>query len=365
MMLDDLDLEELGQNVLRPDRKRAFEVIAILAGTTESKVRDEMKRHDARGQKIPFGKLWTSNRISDPVVALESLASRGIVPHEWVSTHERDFLDDKRVPRSPIPSLEHVVSLASDVPGILLAEELASEIISRLARWIGPSPSPPWNILRNLEELRSGIDAATYERLVAANQKLISDADRRNGRSFSWRIGVHADANLRNRRWPTAATPRPNARFTGNEAMSFLSSSIRERAGFGRAGRELRGEVDDDEREVWAQARKALKCVEKKDGAKFSQTVAGWDAFDEISLRYVARRGLSTLRFFDPEYPSLGLSCGGTAEREIELPFSAIQSPFVPMLHLWNTGYVLEEITRQRVSLFSPRGLWCGRGEEC
>lgn len=316
MMLDDLDLVQLGYNVLRPKRERLIEVLGIVTGATSQSVTDALKAASGLGRKIPFEKLWTTSKITDPQVAFETLSVRGVIPDSWVTSNERDFLDEKLVPKTVIPTLEMVVALASDVPGVMHAEMMAREVSSRLSHWLQPADS-------------------TVQKM-------------------SWRIANFHNANIRNQPWPSMALGVPNqGGFTGIQAISLLTRSIIRFCGFGDTARELRGEVTEEEKEVQTRAREALATVQRCKGATFANGLAGSDAFYEITFRWLAKRRESTLNFLPTSE-----SDSATPTEDTTVSFHSLRSPFLPSLYIWDTGYVLEDITRHRFTLFCPRGNW-------
>lgn len=351
MNLDDLDLDVLGQRLLRPDRAQAVEVIAILTGARESKVREVLSTSDKPGQKVPFNKLWGDQKITDPLVALETLATRGLVPYDWVSSTERDFLDEKLVPRPNIPSLEHVVALASDVQGVLLTEELAREVSSRLSRWID---EPRVDANAPLGQLH-------WSKTHLAKLKEDTAPSDKAARKMSWRIGVHCDGTIRSRRWPQTTPHAYSTRaFTGAEALSFLSTSIRSRVPVPHASDEslsARAEGDDAPASLRDLPLQALRAVQSGETARLSQGIAAWDVYCEMAMRLLARRGASIQAFPGPDGRVDRFDPNDTSR----LLLSTLASPFLPLLHIWNAGYCLEEITPHRITLFAPRGWWQGR----
>lgn len=87
-----------------------------------------------------------------PADAWERMATRAIVPFDWVGSSARGFvgyapdapLDLARVSETP-PTTAACVAFASDAPGVLAAEELAREMLARemlarLAPWTSVAP---------------------------------------------------------------------------------------------------------------------------------------------------------------------------------------------------------------------------------
>jgi hypothetical protein len=85
------------------------------------------------------------DRLRDPREAWEMLAGRGVIPEEWVGTKARRFPQGHFA--SAPPTLEGVVSIASDPEGVIDAEGLALEFAARMRPWGAPkNPTPVWTI---------------------------------------------------------------------------------------------------------------------------------------------------------------------------------------------------------------------------
>jgi hypothetical protein len=91
--------------------------------------------------------------ISDPAMAWQALAERGIIPADWVDDPDRRFIrdpgdayraelptrDPMQAPIEPHPStVAACVLYASDVSGIRAAEAAARDLAARLAPWDAP-----------------------------------------------------------------------------------------------------------------------------------------------------------------------------------------------------------------------------------
>lgn len=90
--------------------------------------------------------------IRDSTELWEALATRGVIPESWV--------DDTRR-RLDAGGVHLRVALASDVHGVLAAEALAREFVSRMARWGMPQPDVvSWSLAMD------GLAAAQSKRLL-------------------------------------------------------------------------------------------------------------------------------------------------------------------------------------------------------
>lgn len=101
-----------------------------------------------RPRRDRFAEASAVARDADsPADAWERMAARAIVPFDWMGSSVRGFAscapdaapDLTRVSEVP-PTTAACVAYASDAPGVLAAEELAREMLARLAPWTNLAP---------------------------------------------------------------------------------------------------------------------------------------------------------------------------------------------------------------------------------
>jgi hypothetical protein len=97
--------ENLSETALRPNRAVRDEALAAVRGS------------------------------QSPRSAWAALASAGVIPNDWVENEQRRFIDLDGSEHAEPTTLSACVALATDVKGILEAEELARKFITRLRPW--------------------------------------------------------------------------------------------------------------------------------------------------------------------------------------------------------------------------------------
>lgn len=76
-----------------------------------------------------------ARRATSPDDAWESMAARGLVPHDWAPHATRRFLAPDGEATAHPPSREACAAVASDATGVATAEALALELLARLDPW--------------------------------------------------------------------------------------------------------------------------------------------------------------------------------------------------------------------------------------
>jgi hypothetical protein len=90
--------------------------------------------YTARSADGSMGSHWLRSprdRVVDPCEAFELLASRGVIPDDWVGSSARRFASGARAVAPA--SLRGVVAMAAAVDSVLECERLAKELVTRLA----------------------------------------------------------------------------------------------------------------------------------------------------------------------------------------------------------------------------------------
>lgn len=99
----------------------------------------------------------------------ESLATEGVIPQAWVGDPGRVFGSPERKGASEAPAeLAMALALAADVPGVLRAEQLAREVLARIAPWCAWRPRCVlWRLVDPLRwTAPHGAQAGVFQRLA-------------------------------------------------------------------------------------------------------------------------------------------------------------------------------------------------------
>jgi hypothetical protein len=148
---------------LRPARPRLADVIEAVSGIDRAAVDAGLASERWRwtldattmaldyvamgpgGRPTAFHFRAGPERLRDCREAWEVLAGRGVIPEDWVGTGARRF--ETGMYAAAPPSMQGVVSIASDPEGVLDAERLAREFCARLRPWGGESDLRPlWRV---------------------------------------------------------------------------------------------------------------------------------------------------------------------------------------------------------------------------
>lgn len=154
------DMHLLGLRLERPSSRAAREVYATLLGVDVGELRGAENRGVWRWyvsdrtvrwaplEGAPWALRWKARRSAcrAPRELWELLASRLIIPPEWVGTDEREFFDapsrSEKATTADCPvTLHSALALASDVEGMASAERLVFEAVGALAPWGTPRPA--------------------------------------------------------------------------------------------------------------------------------------------------------------------------------------------------------------------------------
>lgn len=99
----------------------------------------------------------------------ESLATEGVIPQSWVGDPGRVFGAAERKGFSEAPAeLALALALAADVPGVMRAEQLAREVLTRVAPWCAWRPrSVAWKLVDPARwTAPHGTQAGVFQRLA-------------------------------------------------------------------------------------------------------------------------------------------------------------------------------------------------------
>lgn len=264
-MTFEMSPHELGARVLRPRREglgRVYEIAARVVGeaTGAEVFPDEVLRVGVPEalQRELGGATW------------EALAAEGIIPFEWVGDGARRFEAPRELRDAPT-SVAMAVALASDTRGVAAAEQLAWEVVARLAPWSPWRPSRvQWRVVDPVRWTSAHGHGGGPWRLPA--QCVV--------------VALHRADD------PTRGMP------------ASLTRSLRRGGPYGaNAHRDL------DRAWLWG---------------------------------YAASRGLRV--------PALD-----AAPRALcDMGFHEVADPFAPLLRLWSTGYALQAVTPDAITLVAP-----------
>ncbi len=253
-----------------------------------------------RPRRDRFAEASAVARDADsPADAWERMAARAIVPFDWVGSSARGFveyapdapLDLARSSEAP-PTLAACVAFASDAPGVLAAEELAREMLARLAPWTAHAP----------------------RRIVwASGDAVLPLALGASG--FAW---LDRDLFRACARWATV----PYARHHRSDRS--------------RARRAARQRLTSERSERW----RTLLDAPFDDGvAALSRDLARTLRLWELAAREHLRLALP------------GTLVPGGHRTLVATPVARIASPFEPLLALYGLGYGLGPVTRDALCL--------------
>lgn len=152
-MTDDDALVPFGGRLLRPARPRLRDALSAVTGLDDALVDEAVAAPGGFTWTAPNGLEWTTRgpdgtRVPrctgrprqgarSPAEAWETLAARGVIPDAWVgASHERRFVwsTDNASPSD----VRACIALASDPDGVAEVEQLARELVQRLAAWLPP-----------------------------------------------------------------------------------------------------------------------------------------------------------------------------------------------------------------------------------
>lgn len=222
--------------------------------------------------------------------ALEALASRGLLPPEWVGDPSRRFRTGARA-IEPLKST-HAVALAADLEGVVTAEELAREYIRRLRYFGGPTRVP-------------GVTLWTFRTL-----QLYARSRRTESAFFGRRYAQLGEPLLTALGWddPVAAS-LPRGR------------SVVRRCSLGGWSIEETSVLHEDIRQYGRLATARVR------GLSLTTPVVAdrWWTLPAPLVHRVERR-----------------------------PFAALPDPFEPLLALWRLGYALGNFDAQQCELVAP-----------
>jgi hypothetical protein len=286
---ESLDLAALAERVCRPERAQQSRAREALTG------------------------------IVAPREALECAAANGLCPVDWIDSDARAFGGKPFSPRRVPHSVDTVLALVSDVPGVTTAEELAREAVVRAAAW---SPLVRTNGPVYWKQARSdprALGARSGGR--PALPTMLPQFAVGQTRTDVWQRALDAIET------PATAPPRLGlfARFT----RALLGTTQEQRARLGsrfsawgvalsQCGQDLalRQAIEDHQR-AWAHAAFAN---------------AGLRIVDVLAQNYR----------------------GGIAEDALETPLASLPNYFEALAQLWWTGYALDYMDLAAIHLHLP-----------
>lgn len=152
-MTDDDTLLPFGGRFLRPARPRLRDALSAVTGLDDDLLDEAVAAPGGFTWTAPNGLEWTARALDgtrvprcsgrprqgarSPAEAWETLAARGVIPDAWVgASPERRFVwsTDNAAPSD----VRACIALASDPDGVAEVEQLARELVFRLAPWLPP-----------------------------------------------------------------------------------------------------------------------------------------------------------------------------------------------------------------------------------